>query len=98
MNTRRLLQGCVTLGLLLLALGVRSGLVFGLVVLVAIFVPMEKLFALHPRKTLRNGWRTDSVHFIVNNLLITVGLVVALVVAIVALHWMLNPDLQSAVQ
>ena len=98
MNTRRLLQGCVTLGLLLLALSVRSGLVFGLVVLVAIFVPMEKLFALHPRKTLRNGWRTDAVHFIVNNVLITIGLVVALVVAIVALHWMVNPDLQAIVQ
>ena len=88
----------MTLALLLVALRVRSGLVFGLVVLVAIFVPMEKLFALHPRKTLRSRWRTDAVHFIVNNLLITIGLVVALVTTIVALHWMVNPDLQAAVQ
>jgi sterol desaturase/sphingolipid hydroxylase (fatty acid hydroxylase superfamily) len=98
MTTRRLVQGCITLGLLLVALLVRSGLVFGLVVLVAIFVPMEKLFALHPRRTLRDRWRTDAVHLVVNNLLITIALVVALVAAIVALHWMVNPDLQAAVQ
>ncbi|HEY2814769.1 MAG TPA: sterol desaturase family protein [Acidimicrobiales bacterium] len=97
MNARRLAIGGATLALLLVALRVRSGIVFGLVVLVAIFVPMEKLFALHPRKTLRDRWKTDAVHFVVNNMLITVGLVVALVVSIVALHWMVNPDLRAAV-
>jgi sterol desaturase/sphingolipid hydroxylase (fatty acid hydroxylase superfamily) len=98
MNVRQLAAGTATVALLLLALLVRPGLVFALVVLVAIFVPMEKLFALHPRKTLRARWRSDALHFIVNNLLITVGLVVALVLSIVALHWMVNPDLQAAVQ
>ena len=98
MNVRRLAPGCVTLALLLIALGVRSGLVFGLVVLTTIFVPMEKLFALHPRKTLRNRWRSDAVHLIVNEVLITIGLVVALVVTIVALYWTVNPVLQTAVQ
>src|ERR1700704_784299 len=95
---RRYLPGLLTLVLLLAALRVRSGIVFGMVVLVAIFVPMEKLFALHPRKLLRKRWRTDAIHFVVNNVLITVGLVVALIVTIVALHWMVNPDLQAAVQ
>jgi sterol desaturase/sphingolipid hydroxylase (fatty acid hydroxylase superfamily) len=47
---------------------------------------------------LRPRWRTDAVHFIVNNMLITVGVVVALVVSVVALHWMVNLDLQAAVQ
>ncbi len=62
MNVRRLATGAVTVLLLLLALRVRSGVVFALVVLIAIFVPMEKLFALHPGKTLRPRWRSDAVH------------------------------------
>src|SRR3954452_4200652 len=82
---------------MLAALLVRSGIVFAMVVLVAIFVPMEKVFALHPRPARRDRWKTDAVHFVVNNMLITVGLVVALVVAIVALHWAANPDVQAAV-
>ena len=94
---KRYLPGIVTLALLLAALAVRSGIVFGMVVLVAVFVPMEKLFALHPRKARRDRWQTDAVHFVVNNMLIGVGLIVALVVGIVALHWAVNPDLQAAV-
>jgi len=94
---RRYLPGLLTLVLLLSALAVRSGIVFGMVVLVAVFVPMEKLFALHPRKARRDRWRTDAVHFIVNNMLIGVGLVVALVFGAVVLHWAVNPSVQSAV-
>ena len=51
-----------------------------------------------PAEDAASRWRTDAVHFIVNNLLITIGVVVALVVAIVSLHWLVNPDLQAAVQ
>jgi sterol desaturase/sphingolipid hydroxylase (fatty acid hydroxylase superfamily) len=69
-----------------------------LVVAIGIFVLMERLFALHPRKILRARWRSDAVHFIVNNVLITIGLVVALVVAIAGVQWMVSPDLQAAVQ
>src|SRR6266550_4042913 len=60
---KRFLPGIVTLALLLAALAVRSGIVFGMVVLVTIFVPMEKLFALHPRKARRDRWRTDVVQY-----------------------------------
>ena len=94
---KRYLPGIITVVLLLTALRVRSGIVFGMVVLVAIFVPMEKLFALYPRKARRDRWKTDAVHFIVNNMLIGVGLIVALVVGIVALHWAVNPSVQAAV-
>ena len=48
-----LLTGTVTLALLLAVLRVRSGLGFGLVVLVAVFVPLERLFMLHPQPILR---------------------------------------------
>jgi sterol desaturase/sphingolipid hydroxylase (fatty acid hydroxylase superfamily) len=83
--------------LLLVALRVRSGIVFGMVVLVAIFVPMEKLFALHPRPARRDRWKTDVVHLVVNDMLIGVGLVVALVIGIVSLHWAVNSSVQAAV-
>ena len=61
------------------ALTIRSGLIFGLVVLAVIFIPLEKMFCLHPQKTLRTGWKTDVVHFVVNNLLATVGLIIPVV-------------------
>src|SRR5580700_614795 len=63
------------------ALMVRSRLIFGLAVLAAIFVPMERMFALHSQRVFRAGWRTDLVHFVVNNLL-TTGLLVVVVVTI----------------
>jgi len=64
----------------LAALSVRSGIVFGLVALAVIFIPLERLFALHPRRVLRLGWRTDVVHYLVNGAALKVGLVVSVVV------------------
>lgn len=64
----------------LAALSVRSGIVFGLVVLAVIFIPLERLCALHPRRVLRAGWRTDLVHYLVNGAALKVGLVVSAVV------------------
>src|SRR4051812_39643855 len=90
---RRYVPGLLTLALLVGALAVRSRIVFGMVVLVAIFVPMEKLFALHPRKARRDRWRTDAVHFIVNNVLIAVGLVVGAI----ALQALVVPSVQAAI-
>src|SRR3954468_20053891 len=94
---RRYVPGLLTPALLVGALAVRSRIVFGMVVLVAVFVPMEKLFALHPRKARRDRWRTDAVHFIVNNVLIGVGLVVALVVGAIALQALVIPSVQTAI-
>jgi sterol desaturase/sphingolipid hydroxylase (fatty acid hydroxylase superfamily) len=71
--------GAVTAVIVLGALTVRSGLIFGLVVLAAIFIPLERVFALRPQKILRAGWRTDLVHFFVNNLLANLALVVPVV-------------------
>jgi hypothetical protein len=47
---------------ILAALSVLGGIVFGLAALPVIFVPLERLFALHPRRVLRRGWCTDVVH------------------------------------
>jgi hypothetical protein len=45
---------------------VRGNIVFGLAILAVIFIPIERLFALHPGRVLRQGWRTDLVHYLVN--------------------------------
>ena len=52
----------------LAALSVRSNIVFGLAILAVIFIPLERLFALRPRRVLRRGWRTDLVHYLVNEI------------------------------
>jgi sterol desaturase/sphingolipid hydroxylase (fatty acid hydroxylase superfamily) len=65
---------------ILVALSVRSQIIFGLVVLAVIFVPLERIFALHPRRVLRQGWRTDVVHYLVNGAALRIGLLVSIVV------------------
>ena len=89
-TTRRpgagILLGVVTVVLFLGALAIRSNLVFGFVLLALIFVPMERIWSLHRQKVLRTGWRTDLVHFAVNNLLTTVGLVAVVVLVGGILH------------
>lgn len=76
---RGVLIGAATLGLFVAALAVRGNLVVGLVVLTLVFVPLERVFALHPQKVLRQGWKTDVVHFAVNNILANAGLVIPVV-------------------
>ena len=51
-----------------------------------IFVPLERLFALHPnRKVFRRGWHTDVIYLLLNGALIKLGLLgVILVVAFLA--------------
>jgi sterol desaturase/sphingolipid hydroxylase (fatty acid hydroxylase superfamily) len=64
---------------ILAALSVRSQIIFGLAVLAVIFVPLERLFALRPRRVLRRGWRTDVVHYLVNGAALRIGLLVSVV-------------------
>ncbi len=70
----------LTVLVVLAALSVRSNIVFGLAILAVIFISLERLFALHPRRVLRRGWRTDLVHYLVNGAALKVGLVVSVMV------------------
>lgn len=70
----------VTALVVLAALSVRSGIIFGLAILAIIFIPLERLFALQPRRVLRRGWRTDVVHYLVNGTALRLGLLVSVVV------------------
>jgi sterol desaturase/sphingolipid hydroxylase (fatty acid hydroxylase superfamily) len=70
----------LTSALVLAALSVRGGIVIGMVVLAIIFIPLERLFALRPRRILRAGWRTDVVHYLINGAALKVGVVIAVAV------------------
>lgn len=62
-------------------------LVFGFLVAVAIFVPLERVFALRrDQKVLHRGWRSDVVHFVVTNPLKKGLVIVALAVPFVILR------------
>ncbi len=87
----------LTSALVLAALSVRSGIVVGIVVLAVIFVPLERLFALHPRRVLRAGWRTDLVHYLVNGAALNVGIVVAVAVGGTVLRAFVPPPFRAAI-
>ncbi|WP_082951658.1 sterol desaturase family protein [Mycobacterium sp. 852002-51057_SCH5723018] len=70
----------LTAALVLAALSVRGGIVVGMVALAIIFIPLERLFALRPRRILRTGWRTDVVHYLINGAALKVGIVIAVAV------------------
>jgi sterol desaturase/sphingolipid hydroxylase (fatty acid hydroxylase superfamily) len=80
--------GLTTVAALLVAIVLRGPAVIGIAALFLIFVPLEKLFALRPQKVFRRGFLTDLTHLLVNNLLITVGLLAVVVVALIPFFWM----------
>jgi sterol desaturase/sphingolipid hydroxylase (fatty acid hydroxylase superfamily) len=82
---------------ILAALSVRSQIIFGLAILAVIFVPLERLFALHPRRVLRRGWRTDVVHYLVNGAALRIGLLVSVVVFGGVLRLFVPAPLRNAV-
>jgi sterol desaturase/sphingolipid hydroxylase (fatty acid hydroxylase superfamily) len=86
-----------TTALLVVALSIHSAAAFGLVALALIFVPMERIFALHPQKVFRKNWASDIVHFLVNNILIIVVLLAAFAPLLIALHLLIPASFRAAV-
>ena len=70
---------------------------FGFLLFAVALTLIERLFALHPRRFRRDRWRTDLVHLLLNNLLITGGLVVAVIGLAVAVQPLVNADFQALV-
>jgi sterol desaturase/sphingolipid hydroxylase (fatty acid hydroxylase superfamily) len=87
----------ITAALVLGALSVRGGIVIGLVVLAIIFIPLERLFALRPRRILRAGWRTDVVHYLINGAALKVGIVIAVAVVGTVLRAFVPAPLRAAI-
>ncbi|MGA7052323.1 MAG: sterol desaturase family protein [Mycobacterium sp.] len=81
----------------LAVLSVHSRVVVGLVFLAVIFIPLERLFALHPRRVLRAGWRTDVVHFLVNGAAVRVGMIASAVAFGLVLRAFVPAPLRHAV-
>src|SRR6478735_5008315 len=78
----------VFLAALVLAFVVRGNAPIGIALLFLLFVPIEKLFALRrDQKVFRPGLLTDLTHLLVNNLLITVGVIVLVVVSALPMIW-----------
>ncbi len=81
---------------LVVALLTRGAGVVGIAVLFLLFVPLEKLFAFRPQKVFRRGFLTDMTHLLVNNVLITVGVLVAVVVAMIPFFWVRRLDIAGS--
>jgi sterol desaturase/sphingolipid hydroxylase (fatty acid hydroxylase superfamily) len=80
--------GLTTVAVVLAAIVLRGPAVIGVAALFLIFVPLEKLFAFRPQKVFRRGFLTDLTHLLVNNLLITIGVLAVLVVALIPFFWL----------
>lgn len=63
------------------------GAVIGLVVLGAIFVPLERKWPLVPRRLLRPQWRTDVAHFAFTGILDAGFAIVGIVAAFLLVGW-----------
>jgi sterol desaturase/sphingolipid hydroxylase (fatty acid hydroxylase superfamily) len=73
---------------LVLAFAIRGRGVFGIVLLFALFVPLEKLFALRPQRVFRPGLVTDLSHFLINSFFVTVAAIGLVVVMALPVIWL----------
>jgi sterol desaturase/sphingolipid hydroxylase (fatty acid hydroxylase superfamily) len=72
--------------------------VLDLLLLAAIFVPLERAFARHPeQQVFRRGWRTDLVHFFVSHVLVQVLTLLTVAPALLLFRWIGSASLQAAV-
>ncbi len=67
----------------------------GLLVLAALFIPLERLFTLRRQPVLRLGWRTDCVHFFLTGALEKVALAVGVGLTVAMLEPVVNARLQD---
>jgi sterol desaturase/sphingolipid hydroxylase (fatty acid hydroxylase superfamily) len=76
----------------------RGEVVYGLIVGALIFIPLERLFALHrTQRVFRRGWLTDVAHFLFTRALANVATFVFAGAAILLLHSLVSPAFQAAV-
>lgn len=70
----------------------------GFIVVCAIFIPLERLFALHKGQPIfRRGWWNDLIYVFFNRLVIQAGLLIVIVGVGVCAHWLVPASLQRAV-
>jgi len=67
------------------------------VIVLVVFVPFERLFALRRQRVFRKGWLTDLAHFFVSYFLVQVGVFLVFVVLTLLLGWAVSPGFQASV-
>ena len=76
----------------------KGEVVFGLVIAALIFIPLERLFALHrPQRILRRGWLTDVAHFFFTRTIANIATFIFVGAAVLLLHSLVSPHFQAAV-
>jgi sterol desaturase/sphingolipid hydroxylase (fatty acid hydroxylase superfamily) len=90
-----LVTGLVFVAALVLALAVRGNAAVGIAVLFLVFAPLEKIFSLRPQKVFRRGLFTDLTHLLVNNLLVTAGVFVLVIVSAIPFIWLRRLEIAS---
>jgi sterol desaturase/sphingolipid hydroxylase (fatty acid hydroxylase superfamily) len=91
-----LVTGLTLFAAIVVALLVRGGAaIVGFAALFLVFVPLERLFALRPQKVFRRNYLTDLTHFVLNNVFVTVGAIVLVVIAALPLIWLRAIDVES---
>ena len=76
----------------------KGNVIYGLIVAALIFIPLERLFALHPeQRILRRGWRTDLVHFLFTRILAEICAFAFVGILILLVHALVSPAFQAAV-
>src|SRR5579862_6036449 len=66
-----------------------------LLLLMAVFVPLERLAAVHPQKIFRKSFSVDLGYYFLNNLLIKMLLILPMAVIAWALHYVVPSGVQS---
>jgi sterol desaturase/sphingolipid hydroxylase (fatty acid hydroxylase superfamily) len=70
----------------------------GFLLVCIIFVPLERLLALHPgQRVFRKWWWNDLIYVVFNRLFINAGLGVLIVGVIALTHWLVPAEWQAAV-
>ena len=76
----------------------KANVIYGLIVAALIFVPLERLFALHrEQRILRRGWRADMVHFLFTGTLSDFAAFIVVGLLVILVHWIVSPALQATV-
>src|SRR6476646_8999516 len=73
---------------------------FGLKVIfitVLVFIPLERLFAMHPQKVFRRDWGNDVIFLLLNGMLTKLGLLAVIVAVIFAAAWIIPASFQAMV-
>ena len=76
----------------------RANVIYGLIVGALIFIPLERVLALHKeQKVFRRGWRTDVLHFLFTRTLAEAATFIFVGALIFMIHWLVSPQFQASV-